>query len=251
MKLWCDFATVFFFFLSLKLGQSGLVTLTFAFKYTAWKLQTWGGSSLNYSHNLVFPLFALLMSVLVILVLWSMHVRDAWGCAASSGEVGGGGVLPWLCRAGRCLMSLLDAATARWEEGMGGVSGVATPNHTLTLVTDSSPADQSGQTIDYAHKYNYSPLLFESWQIARAKALVRIHFLLWLAWKSTRSADIMCFKGGFIKKNAASSATLYLFIPHSHTQGNIVECGLAVWAHCFEMEMPEFWGHTQTHIRTT
>lgn len=76
----------FFFFFLLKLGQSRQVTLTFALRYTAWKLQTWGGSSLNYSHNLVFPPFALLMSVLVILVLWSLHVRDAWGRVASSAE---------------------------------------------------------------------------------------------------------------------------------------------------------------------
>lgn len=78
-------------------------------------------------------------------------------------------------------MSLLAAATARCEEGRGGLSGVATPSQALTPVADSLPTDQPGQTIDYAHKYNDSPLLLESWQFAQAKALVQIHFLLWLA----------------------------------------------------------------------
>lgn len=35
--------------------------------------------------------------------------------------------------------------------------------------------------------------------------------------------------------------------PHTLAQSDIVACGLAVWAHCFQMEMPKDWGHTQTH----
>lgn len=56
----------------------------------------------------------------------------------------------------------------------------------------------------------------------------------------------MCFR----VFNLASSATLHILLLR-HTQGDIVECGLAVWAHCFQMEMPEDWGHAQTHIGTT
>lgn len=61
--------------------------------------------SLDYSYNsLVFSLFTLIMSALVFLVLWSMHVGDAWGCVAS---------LVGHCpeyRAGRCLMAPSDSS---------------------------------------------------------------------------------------------------------------------------------------------
>lgn len=143
MKRWCDFATDFFFFL-LKLGQSGQVTLTFALRHTAWKLRTWGGSSLNYSHNLVFPPFALLMSVLVILVLWSLHVRDAWGRVASSAEevaltyVGQG--------VGWCLCRTLPPQGER-REGGGGCQVWPRPVMLLHLLnpdlSDCKPAHWS------------------------------------------------------------------------------------------------------------
>lgn len=177
------FCNNFLFIFLLKLGQSGQVTLTFALRHTAWKLQTWGGSSLNYSHNLVFPPFALLMSVLVILVLWSLHVRDAWGRVASLAEevaltyVGQG--------VGWCLCRTLPPQGERREGGVGVRCGhgpwCCFTSWILTLLTASLPTDQPGQAIDYAYKYNYSPVLFESWQIAQAKALVQINFLLRLA----------------------------------------------------------------------
>lgn len=44
-----------------------------------------------------------------------------------------------------------------------------------------------------------------------------VNFLLRLALKYTQSADVMYFRVFF-----------YLFPPHTHTQSDIVECGLVV-----------------------